>query len=126
MKHGDIRLAARQVQEIEMRKLMPQVEAANHLLEKNEKLRGEIAQLHTIGALPHFQGQPPPVPRPSGLPYDSSKSLATVEKIRKDVEDGRVLVISSAVDGPDAPIIATPTTTAQKNFRSERCPAISD
>ena len=39
-----------------------------------------------------------------------------VEKIWKDVRNGRVLVISSKQAGEDAPILATPTTTAQKRL----------
>lgn len=35
-----------------------------------------------------------------------------VGEIWKDVKEGRVLVITSHVDGKDAPLIATPTTTA--------------
>ena len=54
--------------------------------------------------------------RRCGFPYDSSKAMETVEKIWNDVRSGRVLVITSKAAGPDAPLIATPTTTAMKKL----------
>ena len=67
---GDVRLAARRVQEIEMRSLEPQVRSTAALLQNHPALRDRIAELHTIGALPFFRGRAPDNPRPSGLPYD--------------------------------------------------------
>ena len=77
---GDVRLAARRVQEIAMRKMEPQVEEAHELLQGHPQLRDEIVQLRAIGALPHFHGEPPETPRPSGLPYDSQKTAEMVMK----------------------------------------------
>ena len=113
---GEIRLAARQVQEIEMRKMNDQVLAAQELLGFDTDLRNQISQLHTIGALPHFHGQPPEGSRRSGLPYEETKTVGMVEKIWKDVRQGRVLVITSRVAGPESLLIATPTTTAVKKL----------
>ena len=114
--HGDVRLAARKIQEIEMRKCVGQSESAKSLLRNHPALRDDVIQLHTIGAMPHFRGGEPDYPRPSGLPYDESKSLEMVEKIWKDAKEGRALVISPHVSGSDAPLIATPATTAQKRL----------
>ena len=75
---GDVRLAARRAQEVEMRKLDPKAQAAKGFLANRPKLRGQIAKLDTIGALPHFRGGPPEVPRPSGLPYGASKTVEMV------------------------------------------------
>ena len=113
---GEVRYAARCVQEIEMRKLEPQAQSAMTLLHDHPILRDQIVQLHTIGAPPCFRGQPPGGPRPCGLPYDESKTVEMVEKIWKDVRQGRVLVITPHVAGKEAPIIATPTTTVQKKL----------
>lgn len=77
---GDVRLEARRVQEVAMRKLEPQAQADTELLANRPKLRDQIANLHTTGALPHFRGEPPNTPRPSGLPYDASKTIDMVEK----------------------------------------------
>ena len=82
-KYGDVRLAARQVQEIEMRTMELQVCAVKELSDEQPELRDQIVQLHTVGALPHFRGETPQVPRPSGLPYDSSKTVGLVGKFGK-------------------------------------------
>ena len=113
---GEIRYAARCVQEIEMRKLEPQAQSTITLLDGHPELRDKIVRLHTIGALPFYRGPPPETHRPSGLPYDESKTVEMVGKIWKDVRLGRVLVVTSHVAGKDAPIIATPTTTVQKKL----------
>lgn len=99
---GDIRLADRRVQEIEMRKLEHQVRAAASLLRNHPVLRDRMVQLHTIGALPFSQGEPPEEPRPRGLPYDASKTVEMVQKLRKDVGEGRILIVTSHVEGDDA------------------------
>ena len=54
--------------------------------------------------------------RPSGLPYDASKTVEMVTKLWKYVREGRVLVITSHVAGSSAPLVATPTTTDQKKL----------
>ena len=99
-----------------MRKLEPQAQSAMILHNDHPVLRDQIAQLHTIGALPFFRWHPPEGPRPSGLPYDESKTVDMVKKIWEDVRQGRVLVITSHVAGNDAPIISTPTKTVQKKL----------
>ena len=86
------------------------------LLGEYPDLRGKIVQLRKIGALPFYRGPPPEAPRPSGLPYDESKTIDMVKKIWKDVRLGRVFVMTSHVAGKEAPIIATPTTTVQKKL----------
>ena len=113
---GAIRLAARRVQEIEMRKLKPQVHDAEDLMARHPQLRGDIINMHTTGALPFSRGDPPTGPRALGLPYDPTKTVEMVKKIWKDVRVGRVLVVSSRVVGGNSPTIATPTTTAQKRL----------
>ena len=115
-KYDDIRFAARQVQEIHMRKMAPRAQHARTLLQKNPELGGEIAHLHEIGSLPHYGGISPGVQRPSGLPYDDAKTLLMVRKIWKDVRQGRVLVAHSDVIKPDAPLIPTTTTTVAKKL----------
>ena len=113
---GYIRWAARRAQAIEMRKLESQVEAERSMVENHPQLRDQISQIHTIGALPFFRGQPPVGPRPRGLPYDASRTVDVAKKIRNDVRQGRVFVITPHVDGKDAPLIATPTTTVRKKL----------
>ena len=110
---GCVRTAARRIQEIEMRKFPPQVEAAGELLRKQPELMEKITQMRAIGALSHFRGDAPTEPRPIGPPYDPSKTVDMVDKIWKDVKAGRVLVVSSKAVGPGAPILAETTTTAQ-------------
>ena len=88
------------IQEIEMGKLEPQVLATTELLIKHDELRYQITQLHTIGTLPHFDGSTPQTPRPSGLPYDSSKTMGMASKIWKNVKEGRVLVSTSQGETP--------------------------
>ena len=78
---GDIRLAERRAQEIEMMKLEPQARSAAALLHNQPALLGGIAQLHTIGALPHFQGKPPETPRHRVLPFDASQTIEIVQKL---------------------------------------------
>ena len=89
---GDVRLAARRVQVIEMRKLEPQVLSTAAMLQDHPVLRDRISQLRTIGALPFFRGQPPDNPRPSGMPYDSSKNCGngdkTVERCERRTSSG--------------------------------------
>ena len=111
-----IRYAARQVQEIEMRRMHGQVAATEELLKFDPTMRNKLVQIHTRGDLPHFHGAPPEGTRRSGLPYEPSKTMEMVENIWKDVRNGRVLAITSKVAGPDAPLIATPTTTALKKL----------
>ena len=113
---GSVSIAASRAQEVEMRKLEPQAQASRELLNNHPILRDQIVNVQTIGSLPHFRGGPHEIPRPSGLPYDASKTLDMVGKIRNDVRAGRVLVISSHQAGEDAPILATPTPTAQKRL----------
>ena len=86
---GDVRLASRRVQEIEMRKSEPHVRSTAALLSNHPTLRGRISQLHTIGALPFSRGQHPDNPRPSGLPYDESKTLELAKKLRKVARERR-------------------------------------
>ena len=85
---GDVQLAARRVQEIEMRKLEPQARSTASLLSNHPILRDRISQLHAIGELPFFRGQPPDNPRPIGLPYDSSKTQELAKKLWEDVRGG--------------------------------------
>ena len=113
---GEIRFAARKIQEIEMRKMNEQMEGAKELLHFDPVLRDQVIQMHRRGLLPHFHGSPPEGPRRSGLPYEPSKTVGMVEKMWKDVQHGRVMVITSKTAGPDAPLIATPTTTALKKL----------
>ena len=113
---GDVRLAARRVQEIEMRTSEPQVRATATLLRNHPALQGRIAQLHTIGALPFLHGKSPENPMPLGLPYDASKTAEIVQKLWKDVREGRVLISTPHVAGDDAPLISTPTTTVRKRM----------
>ena len=97
--YGDVRLSARTVQEIEMRKIAPQAEAASQLSFRYPDLADNNKNLHTIGALPHFRVLAPENPRPAGLPYDASKTLVMVEEIWSDVRAGRLLVAPSHVPG---------------------------
>ena len=97
-----------------MRKLAPHAEASREVLFRYPSLAEYISQLNIIGALPHYRGEPPKCPLPSGLPYDASRTLGMVGKLRKDVRDVGVFIIPPRCDGPTAPLIATPTTTAQK------------
>ena len=78
--YGDVTLAVRKAQALEMRKMEPQVEAARHLIRHHSELRGHIRQLRAIGALPHFRGDPPEPPKPPGLPYDGSRAASVGEK----------------------------------------------
>ena len=57
-RNGEIRYAARKIQEIEMRKMADQVEAAGLLLKFDPVMRDQVMQIHTRGAMPHFHGKP--------------------------------------------------------------------
>lgn len=50
-----------------MRKIELQAPASAQLLHRYPDLGGEIAQMHAVGALPHFRGRSPECPRPLGL-----------------------------------------------------------
>lgn len=43
----------------------------------------QLARMRTIGALPRFRGPPAGHPRPSGHPYDASKTVDMWRKIWK-------------------------------------------
>ena len=114
---GDLRLAARRVQEIMMRQMEPQVRSTIALLANQQRVRDQIVQIHTTGALPHLSGEPPDEPRTRGLPYDPTKTVDMAKKIWKDVREGRVLVATSHVAGGVDPVISTPTAMVQKRLR---------
>lgn len=99
----------------------PQVSAAAPLLKNRPQMRDQIAQIHTIGAIPHIRGPPPDAPMPSGLPYGPTRTAGTIAKIRKGVKEERAPEIASHVDGESPPSIAKPTTTAKNARMAELC-----
>ena len=114
--YDDVRLAARQVQEIHMGNMAPLAQHARNMLRKHPDLGGEIAQLHEIGPLPHYGGISHGAARPSGIPYDGAKTHLMVGETWKDVRKGRVLAAHCDSVRPDTPLIPTPTTTAVKKL----------
>ena len=115
-KYGDVRTAARQVQEIHMRSIAPLDQSARDILKKHSEQGEEIALLHEIGAMPQYSGVAPVGNRTSGLPYDDAETTSTVKKLWKDVQKGRVSVVHVDDVEPDTPVMATPTTTALKKL----------
>ena len=96
---GDVGMASRRAQEIEMGELGPHVRSTDAMLRNNAELRDRIAKLRTAGALHHSHEPKPHVPRPSGFPYASSRAMRTVGGTREDAEKGMVLLIKSHVAG---------------------------
>ena len=115
-KYDDVRIAARQIQEIHMRSIAPLAQNARDLLKKHPERGEEIAQLHELGAMPHYSGEAPVGNRTSGFPYDDAKTTLMVKKLRKDVQKGRVLVVHVEAVKPNTAVMATPTTTAVKKL----------
>ena len=101
--YGDVRMAARRDHEIEMGKMEQQSLAASQLLYQHPEISEKLAQRNTIGAMPHFRGPIPSTPRPSGRPYDPSRTLATAWEIWNDFKEGRILSTTPHLDGPSAP-----------------------
>ena len=102
-KYDDIRLAARQVREIRMRKMAPQAQHDQALLRKHPELGDEIAQLREIGALPHYGGISPWCGKTFRTTIRGCKTQLMVSKIWTDVRKGRVLVAHSDAVKPDSP-----------------------
>ena len=115
-KFHDVRLVARQIQEIVMRSNAPLVENAKTFLSFNPTLSNRAADLHERGDMPCYHGEEPSGPRSSGLPYEDSKTELMVQKMRKDVNKGRILMVPSELVDRYVKVIPTPTTTAPEKM----------
>ena len=91
---GSLEGAARQVQEYNFRGMA--VVRGN--IARYRHIFPAIAtqiEITTVGETPEYTGPETPLTRDAGLPYDRSKSLGIVEKFRKMIRTGKMIVTSN-------------------------------
>ena len=95
--YHDVRISARQVQEIQMRLNVPLSQNDREFSASDPTLAGANAKIHERGAMPDYEGGVPTEPRSSGLPYEDAKTVLMVDEIWKDAMKVRVLVVPSSM-----------------------------
>ena len=97
--YGDVRDAARQIQEYRFRlaeNLIGEIEEVKHL---SPKLGGEVQEIHRLGVCPVFRGDTPKGERERGFPHGRGQSPEIVEKLWKDVKGGKMFICSARTVG---------------------------
>ena len=67
----------------------------NRHLEGFPELRGDLAEIHRIGAIPRYRGPLPPEERVRGLPHNPAESTLMMTKLWNYVMEGKMLVCTA-------------------------------
>ena len=113
---GEVRIAARHVQGINLSERKDLVDGLDAVLRVGPKLVNQVKDFHTRGAMPVYRGLEPANPRVRGFPYKPGQSLDIISKIWSDVSDGRILVCTARTVAEFGRIICTPSTLATKKL----------
>ena len=113
---GEVRIAARHVQGIILKKRKSLVAGLDAMSRVDPALVGHVKDSHTRGVLPAYRGVGPETPRVRGPPYNHGQSFDIISKIWKDVRAGRILICTTRTVTENDKIICTPSTLATKKL----------
>ena len=113
---GEVRDAARHVQEWRLRRGENFEEKIDEVLHLSPDLGEKLKEVHRIGVQPIFRGETPHGERERGLPYARHQSKEIAEKLWKDVSKGRMFMCSAETVGNNPEILSSPSTLVPKRL----------
>ena len=87
---GDVRISARHIHGANLSARSKLVDGLDALSHNDPSVANPIIDYHTRGAIPVCRRTAPPAPRVRGVPYRRRQSVDIMEKIWKDVRNGRI------------------------------------
>ena len=113
---GEVRISARHIQNLILKKRSHLITGLKCWGGKDPQLVDQIIDYHSRGVIPIYRGGSPPTPRVRGFPYKKQQSMEIMEKLWKDVRNGRMLVCTSRTISEYDQIACTPSTLVTKKM----------
>ena len=113
---GESRVSARHIRNIVLEKREHLITGLRCWRSKAPELAGQVIDYHSMGVIPVYRGGAPPTPRVRGFPYKPKQSLEIMEKLRKDVRQGRISVCATKSISDYDQLVCTPPTLVTKKL----------